>query len=141
MQTAFHLIFDLCITTFRVGQIGIFSQSNDVYSFGVFLLELVTGQEASHIDSFGSNERILQWVCKNSFNYRFILYKGLFFWFYIPNFLVGIYLKEERIRENLRNIGNNLITLKLIIATKLTENLYTSSAEENTQMIKSLLVL
>ncbi|GFZ08978.1 protein kinase superfamily protein [Actinidia rufa] len=46
----------------EVVQMGIFSQINDVYSFGVFLLELVTGQEASHIDSFGSNERILQWV-------------------------------------------------------------------------------
>ncbi|KAA8527479.1 hypothetical protein F0562_034806 [Nyssa sinensis] len=46
----------------EVGQMGIFSEMSDVYSFGVFLLELVTGREASHIDSFGSNESILQWV-------------------------------------------------------------------------------
>uniref|UniRef100_A0A5B7APT3 non-specific serine/threonine protein kinase n=1 Tax=Davidia involucrata TaxID=16924 RepID=A0A5B7APT3_DAVIN len=46
----------------EVGQMGVFSEMSDVYSFGVFLLELVTGREASQIDSFGSNESILQWV-------------------------------------------------------------------------------
>lgn len=46
----------------EMGQTGIFSETNDVYGFGVFLLELVTGQEASHINSFGSNESIMRWV-------------------------------------------------------------------------------
>lgn len=46
-----------------------FFETNDVYGFGVLLLELVTGQEASHIDSFGSNESILRWVCKNSIHF------------------------------------------------------------------------
>ncbi|KAG5559935.1 hypothetical protein RHGRI_003282 [Rhododendron griersonianum] len=46
----------------EIGQPGMFSEINDVYGFGVLLLELVTGQEASHIDSFGSNESILRWV-------------------------------------------------------------------------------
>ena len=65
-------------------------------------------------------------------------YRKVFFCcFHIGNFVIGIYLEEERIIENLRNITNKLITLKLIIATKLTENLYTSSAEKNTLMIKS----
>ncbi|XP_052207386.1 probable serine/threonine-protein kinase PBL28 isoform X1 [Diospyros lotus] len=47
---------------FRAGQMGIFSEMNDVFSFGVFLLELVTGREASNLDAFGSNETMLQWV-------------------------------------------------------------------------------
>ncbi|XP_058203238.1 leucine-rich repeat receptor protein kinase HPCA1-like [Rhododendron vialii] len=46
----------------EIGQPGMFTETNDVYGFGVLLLELVTGQEASHIDSFGSNESILRWV-------------------------------------------------------------------------------
>ncbi|KAK2992015.1 hypothetical protein RJ640_014876 [Escallonia rubra] len=46
----------------EVGRTGIVSERSDVYSFGVFLLELITGQEASHINSFGSQGSILQWV-------------------------------------------------------------------------------
>ncbi|CAK9145535.1 unnamed protein product [Ilex paraguariensis] len=46
----------------EVGQTGIFSEMNDVYSFGVFILELITGRKASDIDSFGSDENILHWV-------------------------------------------------------------------------------
>uniref|UniRef100_A0A5B7BCE9 non-specific serine/threonine protein kinase n=1 Tax=Davidia involucrata TaxID=16924 RepID=A0A5B7BCE9_DAVIN len=46
----------------EVGPMGLFSEMSDVYSFGVFLLELVTGREASHIDSLGYNGSILQWV-------------------------------------------------------------------------------
>ncbi|XAR54530.1 Non-specific serine/threonine protein kinase [Bertholletia excelsa] len=44
------------------GRMEEFSEMNDVYSFGVFLLELVTGQQASHVGSLGSNEILLQWV-------------------------------------------------------------------------------
>lgn len=36
---------------------------SDVYSFGAFLLELITGQdEAMHINFMGSNESLIQWV-------------------------------------------------------------------------------
>ncbi|KAG2727193.1 hypothetical protein I3843_01G142600 [Carya illinoinensis] len=41
---------------------GTISEMSDVYSFGIFLLELVTGQEALHIDSLGSNESFFRWV-------------------------------------------------------------------------------
>ncbi|XP_022749028.1 probable serine/threonine-protein kinase PBL2 [Durio zibethinus] len=42
---------------------GTFTEMNDVYSFGVFLLELITGQEeAVLINYLGSNESLIQWV-------------------------------------------------------------------------------
>lgn len=46
----------------EVEESGVFSEMSDIYSFGVFLLELVTGQEASHIVSLGSYEALIQWV-------------------------------------------------------------------------------
>lgn len=55
------------VNTFRdpeINQIGILCETSDVYSFGVFLLELITGRDASHIDEFGSNQSILDWVEK-----------------------------------------------------------------------------
>ncbi|KAH0781961.1 hypothetical protein KY290_001559 [Solanum tuberosum] len=48
----------------EISQIGIHCETSDVYSFGVFLLELVTGRDASHIDEFGSNQSVLDWVEK-----------------------------------------------------------------------------
>lgn len=56
---------------FRVGGSGAVSEMSDVYSFGVFLLELVTGKEALHIDSLGSNESLCQWVCEMLFFFLF----------------------------------------------------------------------
>lgn len=47
---------------FRAEASGTISEMSDVYSFGIFLLELVTGQEALHIDSLGSNESFFRWV-------------------------------------------------------------------------------
>ncbi|KAF3456185.1 hypothetical protein FNV43_RR00835 [Rhamnella rubrinervis] len=38
------------------------SEMTDVYSFGVFLLELVTGHEALHNENLGSSESLFQWV-------------------------------------------------------------------------------
>ncbi|XP_021905058.1 putative serine/threonine-protein kinase [Carica papaya] len=46
----------------EVGVSGTFTDASDIYSFGVFLLELVTGQEALYVDSLGSNESLIQWV-------------------------------------------------------------------------------
>ncbi|GLT60526.1 hypothetical protein SLA2020_332890 [Shorea laevis] len=46
----------------EVGASGNFSEMSDIYSFGVFLLELVTGQQAVKIGSFGSNDTLIQWV-------------------------------------------------------------------------------
>lgn len=39
-----------------------FSEKGDVYSFGVFLLELVSGQEASELLSSDSNQNLVEWV-------------------------------------------------------------------------------
>ncbi|KAJ8565968.1 hypothetical protein K7X08_008544 [Anisodus acutangulus] len=49
----------------EINQIGILCETSDVYSFGVFLLELITGRDASHIDEFGSNQSVLDWVEKH----------------------------------------------------------------------------
>ncbi|ONI28382.1 hypothetical protein PRUPE_1G139900 [Prunus persica] len=45
----------------EVGASGVASEMSDVHSFGVFLLELLTGQEALDIGSLGSNESLFQW--------------------------------------------------------------------------------
>ncbi|KAJ0534331.1 putative protein kinase RLK-Pelle-RLCK-IXa family [Helianthus annuus] len=39
-----------------------FSEKSDIYSFGVFLLELVTGQEAAELLSSNSNQNLVEWV-------------------------------------------------------------------------------
>ncbi|PWA98873.1 protein kinase superfamily protein [Artemisia annua] len=39
-----------------------FSEKSDIYSFGVFLLELVSGQEAAELLSSDSNQNIVEWV-------------------------------------------------------------------------------
>ncbi|KAG8477221.1 hypothetical protein CXB51_031060 [Gossypium anomalum] len=45
-----------------------FSEKSDVYSFGVFLLELVSGREASELPSSNSTENLVEWV-QNSHDY------------------------------------------------------------------------
>ncbi|KAK8711025.1 hypothetical protein V6N13_146329 [Hibiscus sabdariffa] len=45
-----------------------FSEKSDVYSFGVFLLELVSGREASELSSSNSTENLVEWV-QNSQDY------------------------------------------------------------------------
>ncbi|MBA0588783.1 serine/threonine-protein kinase-like protein ACR4 isoform X1 [Gossypium raimondii] len=47
----------------EVEVLGSFTETSDVYSFGAFLLELITGQdEAMRINYMGSNESLIQWV-------------------------------------------------------------------------------
>ncbi|KAK8587742.1 hypothetical protein V6N12_022222 [Hibiscus sabdariffa] len=45
-----------------------FSERSDAYSFGVFLLELVSGREASELSSSNSTENLVEWV-QNSQDY------------------------------------------------------------------------
>ncbi|KAB1201355.1 Nodulation receptor kinase [Morella rubra] len=42
-----------------------FSEKSDVYSFGVFLLELVSGREATELSPFDSNQNLVEWVQDN----------------------------------------------------------------------------
>lgn len=45
----------------RAGESGGFSEMSDAYSFGVFLLELVTGEAAPNMILSG-HESLIQWV-------------------------------------------------------------------------------
>ncbi|KAL7144509.1 hypothetical protein ABFS83_07G016900 [Erythranthe nasuta] len=46
----------------ELGQHGVLHETNDIYSFGIFLLELLSGKEATYQEAFRSNDTTLQWV-------------------------------------------------------------------------------
>ncbi|KAK8338746.1 hypothetical protein V6Z11_A09G276000 [Gossypium hirsutum] len=57
----------------EVEVLGSFTETSDVYSFGAFLLELITGQdEAMHINYMGSNESLIQWVIAMTVDHRLV---------------------------------------------------------------------
>ncbi|KAF9590297.1 hypothetical protein IFM89_032305 [Coptis chinensis] len=51
-------------TDYRVKEFGRFSDRSDVYIFGVFLLELVSGREALQSKSSESDRSLVEWVIK-----------------------------------------------------------------------------
>ncbi|XP_024933496.1 nodulation receptor kinase isoform X1 [Ziziphus jujuba] len=46
----------------EVREFGRFSEKSDIYSFGVFLLELVSGREATELASSDSSQNLVEWV-------------------------------------------------------------------------------
>lgn len=50
---------------FRVQEFRRFSEKSDVYAFGVFLLELVSGREASEPSPSSSTQTLVEWVCNH----------------------------------------------------------------------------
>ncbi|XP_030482335.1 proline-rich receptor-like protein kinase PERK8 isoform X2 [Cannabis sativa] len=46
----------------EVKEFGRFSEKSDVYSYGVFLLELVSGREATDVPSSESSQNLVEWV-------------------------------------------------------------------------------
>ncbi|XP_062105311.1 proline-rich receptor-like protein kinase PERK8 isoform X2 [Humulus lupulus] len=46
----------------EVKEFGRFSEKSDVYSYGVFLLELVSGREATDMPSSESSQNLVEWV-------------------------------------------------------------------------------
>jgi len=46
----------------RVREFRRFSEKSDVYSFGVFLLELLSGKEATASPFPDSNQNLVEWV-------------------------------------------------------------------------------
>ncbi|KAE8694084.1 potassium transporter family protein [Hibiscus syriacus] len=53
---------DEIFLAFEVREFRLFSEKSDVYGFGVFLLELVSGREASELPSSNSTENLVEWV-------------------------------------------------------------------------------
>ncbi|KAL3812850.1 hypothetical protein ACJIZ3_014118 [Penstemon smallii] len=43
-------------------EVNILNEMSDVYSFGIFILELISGKEANNKEAFGSNDTIFHWV-------------------------------------------------------------------------------
>ena len=66
MKLSLILIYSIHIPLSRMVKMGRFFETSDVYSFGVFLLELITGMDASHMGAFGSSESVVTWVCKSN---------------------------------------------------------------------------
>ncbi|GAB4851253.1 hypothetical protein Ancab_030550 [Ancistrocladus abbreviatus] len=56
----------------EIEALGTLSRPNDVYSFGIFLLELVTGKDASQIILLQSGETIPRWVEAHSSRNDFV---------------------------------------------------------------------
>lgn len=66
---------DYCLQPFRVGVVGSryfdpqyfitrqLTTASDVYSYGVVLLELLTGQKAIDHSSRGEEYNLIEWVC------------------------------------------------------------------------------
>lgn len=59
LSITFLIFCSLC----RVKEFRRFSEKSDVYSFGVFLLELVSGREASSSPSPDSSQDLVELVC------------------------------------------------------------------------------
>lgn len=52
----------------RVQEFRRFSEKSDVYAFGVFLLELVSGREAAEPSPSSSTQTLVEWVCNHTQN-------------------------------------------------------------------------
>lgn len=64
LATYTYNVLDLsAILLCRVREFKRFSEKSDVYSFGVFLLELLSGKEATESPSPDSNQNLVEWVC------------------------------------------------------------------------------
>lgn len=76
-----------------------FSEKSDVYSFGVFLLELVSGREATEAPSSESSQNLVEWVCDMSSLHMQVIV-GLFVYV-----VVLLSLKVQNVQDN-SNVGS-----------------------------------
>lgn len=59
---------------FRIEESRLLSESGDVYSFGVFLLELISGQEVSKISFSAPGESLIKWVSNHFLMRGFVIF-------------------------------------------------------------------
>lgn len=57
----------------RVREFRRFSEKSDVYSFGVFLLELLSGKQATESPFPDSNQNLVEWVCDYFLEFSFYI--------------------------------------------------------------------
>ncbi|KAG7563644.1 Protein kinase-like domain superfamily [Arabidopsis suecica] len=63
--TSSHIVADQIFLSPEVQEFKRFSEKSDVYAFGVFLLELVSGREASEPSPSSSTQTLVEWVMSN----------------------------------------------------------------------------
>lgn len=67
-HTSFCIQVSQILPFCRVQEFRRFSEKSDVYAFGVFLLELVSGREASEPSPSSSKQTLVDWVCIHTQN-------------------------------------------------------------------------
>lgn len=68
-HTSFCIQVSQILPFCRVQEFRRFSEKSDVYAFGVFLLELVSGREASEPSPSSSSQTLVDWVCFHTQNH------------------------------------------------------------------------
>lgn len=83
----------------RVQEFKRFSEKSDVYAFGVFLLELVCGREASEPSPSSSTQTLVEWVCNLTQKSKTDIYRYRFFANEVVSWIDLIVLQMQNITD------------------------------------------